>query len=405
MYTNMWKRLFWSALLGLSIYFLINQQPLTSVHTAEVIPSIQPKMEIPAELKLFANTYKKAIKAQFEEEQIPALAVCVMKDSLLLLKETWGVLDRDSLREANNQSIFRIASLSKGFAPILTGMLVEQGVLSWDDRVKQALPNFQLSDSAATQDLNLKHLLSHTTGLPRHTFSNLLNMEVPYEDILKQLPEVEVAHPVGTYYNYQNVAYCLIGDVIEAKTGETYDVQLNQLIFQKLGMTNASTGYESFINTKNSTRPHKRIAAGFVRKELENTFYDVIPAAGINASINDMEQWLYLLLGNRPDLIQSATLDTIFEPRIRISTRERHFRAWKPLDRADYAMGWRVLQRDGHTIVWHSGYVNGFRAEMAFERESGYGIILLSNATNQLVRNALPQFFDQVFKEEQKEKL
>lgn len=127
----MWKRLFWSALLGLSIYFLINQQPLTSVHTAEVIPSIQPKMETPAELKLFANTYKKAIKAQFEEEQIPALAVCVMKDSLLLLKETWGVLDRDSLREANNQSIFRIASLSKGFAPILTGMLVEQGVLSW----------------------------------------------------------------------------------------------------------------------------------------------------------------------------------------------------------------------------------------------------------------------------------
>jgi beta-lactamase class C len=401
----MWKRLFWSALLGLSIYFFINQQPITSVSTAELATPIQPKIELPAELKTFANNYKNAIQRQFKEEQIPALAVCIMKDSLLLLKETWGVLDVDSLNKANNESIFRIASLSKGFAPILTGMLVEQGVLSWDDRVKQSLPNFQLSDSAATQDLNLKHILSHTTGLPRHTYSNLLNMEVPYKDILKKLPEVEVAHPVGTYYNYQNVAYCLIGDVIEAKTGKTYDAQLNQLIFQKLGMTNASTGYEAFINTKNSTRPHKRIEAGFVRKKLENTFYDVSPAAGINASIDDMEQWLYLLLGNRPDLIQSATLDTIFEPRIRISTRERHFRAWRPLERADYAMGWRVLQRGGQTIVWHSGYVNGFRAEMAFERESGYGIVLLSNATNQLVRNALPQFFDQVLKEEKKEKL
>lgn len=401
----MWKRLFWSALLGLSIYFFINQQPITSVSTAELATPIQPKIEIPAELKIFVGTYKNTIQRQFKEEQIPALAVCIMKDSLLLLKETWGVLDVDSLNKANNESIFRIASLSKGFAPILTGMLVEQGILSWDDRVKQSLPNFQLSDSAATQDLNLKHILSHTTGLPRHTFSNLLNMEVPYKDILKQLPEVEVAHPVGTYYNYQNVAYCLIGDVIEAKTGESYDTQLNQLIFQKLGMTNASTGYESFINTENSTRPHKRIEAGFVRKKLENTFYDVSPAAGINASIDDMEQWLYLLLGNRSDLIQPATLDTIFKPRIRISTRERHFRAWRPLERADYAMGWRVLQRGGQTIVWHSGYVNGFRAEMAFEKESGYGVVLLSNAPNQLVRNALPQFFDQVLIQEKKEKL
>lgn len=77
----MWKRLFWSALLGLSIYFFINQQPITSVSTAELATPIKPKVEIPTELKTFADNYKNTIQKQFKEEQIPALAVCIMKDT------------------------------------------------------------------------------------------------------------------------------------------------------------------------------------------------------------------------------------------------------------------------------------------------------------------------------------
>ncbi|MCI5084081.1 MAG: beta-lactamase family protein [Saprospiraceae bacterium] len=353
---------------------------------------------VPAPLKAFAQQYESYIEQRLQQDSVPALAMAIVKDSFLLSQKCWGVQDINRGQAINDSTVFRIASLSKGFAPVLTGILVQEGQLDWDDRVKEFLPDFRLKDSTATQNLTLAHVLSHTTGLPRHTYSNLLNMEVPYEEIKQMLPNVAVAHPVGTYYNYQNVAYCLIGDVLQAKTGETYDELMRQRIFKPLNMTQADLGYPAFQQNNNKAYPHKRIANGYARKELENTFFDVSPAAGIHASITDMQKWLSLLLGNHPEIIQPATLDSIFEPRIRISTRERHFRAWRLLESAHYAMGWRVLQRNGKRIIWHSGYVNGYRAEIAFEPASGYGIVLLSSAANALVRDALPDFFDRLDK-------
>lgn len=286
-------------------------------------------------------------------------------------------------------SVFRTASLSKGFAPVLVGRLVEEGVLDWDDRVKDYLPWLELSDSTATEELRIRHLLSHTTGLPRHTYSNLLNMEVPLADILPMLKEVEVAHPVGTYYNYQNVVYSLIEPVLEKATGKTYADLLQTYLFDPTGMCHTSLGFEALINDPNVVYPHLNTATAPMARKPEDTFYSVAAAAGINASITDMATWTKLLLGQYPKLIQATTLDSIFTPQIWMSTRENALRGWRPLDKAHYAMGWRVLQVEGHEVVCHSGYVDKYRTELAFDREHQLGMVFLSNTPNGFASRAL----------------
>lgn len=105
-----------------------------------------------------------------------------------------------------------------------------------------------------------------------------------------------------------------------------------------------------------------------------------------------MGQWLLLLTGNRPDLISDSTLDEIFTPVSRIPNK-RFSRHWDGVNESFYAMGWRVLEHEDQTIVYHGGYVNGFRSEIAFDRERQIGISILVNSNSSYALEVIPEFF------------
>ena len=323
----------------------------------------------------------------------PGLAIAVVKGEEVVLEKTLGVLDVETQSAVRPNSVFRLASVSKGFAPVLTGILVQEGCLNWDDLVSSYLPEFALKDPTATRQLSLRHVLSHTTGLPRHTYSNLLNMSVPYQEIVPMLKEVDIAHPVGTWYNYQNVAYSLIGDVIEKATGLSYGEALAERIFRVLGMRDASTSYGAIADCRNTAMPHGPDANGYHRIALRDKFYTVGPAAGVNASLEDMEEWLRLLMGYRGDVIDSTYLQTLFQPHADVAPIEGVMRAWRPMDVSAYGLGWRLVEKEQKHYVFHGGFVNGYRSEIGFCQEQGLGIVLLSNGSSPFVGDALPYFF------------
>ena len=207
------------------------------------------------------------------------------------------------------------------------------------------------------------------------------------------LKEVEVAHPVGTWYNYQNVAYSLIGDVIEKATGLSYSEALAERIFRVLGMRDASTSHGAIAGCQNTAMPHGPDASGYHRINLKDKFYSVGPAAGINASLKDMEEWLRLLLGHREDVIEPGYLQPLFEPHAEVAPVEGVMRAWRPMDVSAYGLGWRLVEKEGKHYVFHGGFVNGYRSEIGFCREQGLGIVLLSNGSSSFVGDALPYFF------------
>lgn len=326
--------------------------------------------------------------SKFEREGSPGMAVAILKDGDVVFKRTYGVKRVKSSEKVDGHTAFRMASVSKTFAGVLTAILVNQGFLSWDDLVVQHLPEFKLKDSMTTQSLEVKHLLSHTTGLPRHAYSNLLNAGIPYREILNMLSEVTIFHSPGTTYNYQNVAFSVIGDVLQEVTGKKYSALLEEYIFLPLGMADASTDYETFTHSKNIAYPHQQRFGNFREKKISPNYFDVGPAAGVNASLDDMIKYLRLLTGFYPEVITKSELQTIFSPQVPVSKRDGVVVSWRPVSDAWYGLGWRGIKKQHRNIIYHGGYVNGYRSEIMTIPEEDLGMIILSNAPNSLISDA-----------------
>lgn len=355
----------------------------------------RPEVRPDPVLEPLLESFEDFVRYRLEEEGVPGAAIAIVKDSNLIYLNTFGLKENLGYDSIDIHTVFRLASVSKGFAPVLTGMLVEEGVLDWDDRVVDYLPDFQLRSARQTEALTLRHVLSHTTGLPRHTYSNLLDDGVPYPEIRERLQQVRLTHGAGEFYNYQNVAYSLIGDIVEAATGKSYQALLQEKIFAPLEMKDASASYEEMVYGDNFALPHRRRYSHYEPTDLSRTYYDVSPAAGVNASITDLSRWLRFLLGHRPDLLSEKTLAEVFRPHVDIPWKDKTLGNWRSLmDRAHYALGWRVLECGPDELIYHGGYVNSFRAEVALLPADGLGIAVLSNAPSRFISDCLPVFFE-----------
>lgn len=333
-------------------------------------------------------------ESNFESNGSPGMAVAILKEGEVVFKRTYGVTRVKSKIQVDGHTAFRMASISKTFAGVLTEILVEKGYLDWEDRVITHVPDFKLKDSITTNSLKVKHLLSHTTGLPRHAYSNLLNAGIPYREILNMLSEVTIFHPPGDTYNYQNVAFSIIGDVLQSVTGKPYGDLLKEYIFLPLGMADASTDYETFIRSNNIAYPHQRRYGSFREGKVSANYFDVGPAAGVNASLDDMIKYLRLLTGYHPEIITKSGLLKIFSPQVSVSQREGVVVSWRPVSKAWYGLGWRGIQKEGQLIIYHGGYVNGYRSEIMTIPEEDLGLVILSNAPNSLISDAGVVFLD-----------
>lgn len=351
---------------------------------------------IPPYLQEFTDEYARYFETSMKLSNAPGAALVIVKDSQILLIKGFGprvVGQQDSI-DAN--TVFRIGSLSKGFAGVLTGMMVQEHIFDWDDLVQNYYPEFNLRDRKQGSRIRLWHLLSHTSGLPYHAFTNLIEKDFSIPRIVTEyFPKAPVCGKEGVFYAYQNAALCVIQEVMMRKTGKTYQQQLAEQIFVPAGMQSASCNYESICREKNKTLPHVQTGWGTWRSdEISPLYYHAAAAGGVNASISDMGAWLKLLLGNRPDLVADTTLDRVFRPVVKTDKERRIFAHWLPRDAASYSMGWRVLQDGAETILYHGGYVNGYKSEIAFNRRDHIGICVLFNAATDLSNACIPAFFE-----------
>jgi beta-lactamase class C len=326
---------------------------------------------------------------------IAGLAAAVVKDDQVLLERGIGYANWSTREPVTGDTVFRLASLSKAFAATLAGLLVESGRLHWDTRIGDLLPAFALNDVAGAQKLTVRDILSHRVGLPHNTYDNLLEQHEPYELLVDRLKDVPLACPVGDCYGYQNVAFSLIGDVTYAVTGDFYYHQVEKRIFHPLGMATATYGREALEASKSWARPHRRARGGWAPFTPNEAYYRVAPAAGVNASIRDMEQWLIAQMGGRPSVLSPQLLDTLHAPLVE-TQREKRSAPWRRgrLNDAQYALGWRIYDYAGTTLVFHGGAVQGYRAVIAFLPKYRFGAVMLWNSESHLPTGLMPMLID-----------
>jgi beta-lactamase class C len=361
--------------------------PAKAEERIEIVKLNDPRWD-----ELLTN-YEDFIQQSIDNRLAPGAAVVIVKDSSIVYMKGFGYRHAGTKEPVDANTIFRLGSVSKCFASVLSGMLVQENIFRWDDPVINYVPHFALKTKEQTQGISLRHILSHTTGLPYHAFTNLVEEGNSLDTMVYHLRELDLLGKPGQLYSYQNVAYSVIGQVIQAATGKTYEAMMQEKIFAPLHMTRASLNFDAIKTEKNMAMPHRHSASGWAATKLSSTYYNVGPAGGINASISDMGLFLTSLTRDNHPLLDSTTQDQIFHPFVRASAKNRHFYSWKRPTSAYYGMGWRIINFKDDVVYYHGGYVNGFRSEIAIHPKDNIAICVLVNSTGPLADQSIPEFF------------
>ena len=384
---------------------------------AAVIPSPQPSLapaaaatssaqntapvvvkNIPLPMAAAREAYIAEFKAYVETKlvpRVPGLAVAVIADGKVKVLQAYGVKKIGGADAINTDTAFRLASVSKTIAGTAAGVLVNDGLINWDTPITSVLPNVEFSNPRYGNQLTLRNIMSQSTGLPTHSGDNYIEEGLPFDEVVGKLKAVNFVCPPGKCYSYQNVTLSLLGSIVLKKTGKTYEQYVKEKLFAPLGMRSASVGLEGLLATKNYALPHEVNGRGqWYTKEITQNYYRLNPAAGGNASITDMAQWVLAQMGHNPDVLSPLTLQAIHAKVTKNTAAQSHYGARDGVTDTHYGMGWRTFDyRGDKNFLHHGGYVFGSRSEMVFNPELQIGMVILSNS-NRLPGEVIFKFLD-----------
>ena len=354
------------------------------------ITNVNHAKEIQEVLTKFDSLYNSHIE---QSGAIGGAVVITYKGQIAMIK-CFGVKKAGENSPVDENTIFRLASVSKAVSGVLAGILTENKTITLDDKVIDCLPDFRLKLPESTNSITIRHLLSHTTGLIPHAFDIMVEDKVPLNKIMPHLNEVEIVSPPGLFYAYQNVMFSLFDPIIAAKTKKSFQTVLHENIFEPFGMKNASSDFESFQNNENKAFPHVKNNKGFATVPLNDRYYVTVPAAGINASISDMGQFLIAISGKDDDLFSRNARELVFAPQVETALKRSYYLNWDKIDSKHYAIGWRIINYKDRKIAHHGGYVSGYQAEIAICEAEEVGIAILTNSPNSFFSEGIPTFFN-----------
>jgi len=348
-----------------------------------------------------AEAFERDFHAELSARGVPGAAFAAVRGGQLLRLGLHGHVDQAGSRPIDSRTKFRVASLSKGFSGVLAATLAAEARFALDQPVEQHVPGLRLADGPSGRhhgrSLTIEDVLGQRSGFVRNAYDNLLEAGLSREEILPRFSTLTPLCAPGSCYSYQNNVFSLIEDVVASTVGKPYEQVVRDRLFEPLGMHGASTGYAAFSRATNRAEPHLKTRTGWAGVRPRTTYYQVPSAAGINAGIVDMAQWAVAMLGHRPEVIAPAVIDEVARPRIRTRNELRN-RHWRDIIQdAHYGLGWRIYDLGRHRLLLHGGWVAGYRAEIAINRELDLGLVLLANAETRAVGALNRQFWDRMF--------
>lgn len=340
---------------------------------------------------------------------IVGAGVSIVQDDSIIISNGFGKRNVNLNDKVDGETVFRLGSLSKGFAGVLAANLKNDGYLNWRDRVIDYLPQFKLGDASNTSEITLANIMSHTSGTPYHSFTNLVEANLPLETIAERFKEVAPISKPGAMYSYQNAIFALCGEIMKKATGDEISTSLQNRFFTPLGMCSTSMDHKTLNKTINVALPHSKWRSGYKTLQLTNKYYNAIAAGGINANAHDMGRWMRFLLGHNPEIMKKEALEEAFTPFIEISGSHKYYHKWPGHQKSYYGFGWRIhkfIEEDStveKTIWHHGGSVNNYRNEIAMYPETDLGICVLLNSNSKISKTVIPDLYEivrDVYKDE-----
>ncbi len=344
------------------------------------------------------DTFDHAFERTLERYQLPGLAVGVIEGGEVVYMRTAGELRAGQGEPVDADSLFKIASTTKAITTAVLARLVDQGKLRWDDPVTKYLPTFRMYDPWVTQNMQVRDLLIHNSGL-RPFAGDLMLWPEPNrfqrEDIIAGLAHLKPTHGFRAGYTYDNLLYVVAGAVAERAGGMPYAELIKAHVFVPLGMDRCQVGAWSRDAVGNLAQPHVREHdANVVVRPDPPSIPDtpLMAAGGVRCSLKDMLTWMraWLVPEAHPSWLSAAQRREVWTLQQPMPISQS-MRDWDNTRLSGYGYGWRLTDVDGQWKVAHTGTLLGMYTSLVLLPDQRNGFILMINCECDDARTALTQ--------------
>lgn len=329
-----------------------------------------------------------------KEWKIPGMALAIVKDGKTIYSAGFGVREMGRDEVVDNQTLFQIGSISKSFTAAVMASLVAEGRVGWEDTVKNILPDFRLYDGWVEQNLQVKDIMTHHTGLQGQLGTYIPNMGYEREDIYRMLALLKPKYSFRGAYEYNNITFLIASKIIEKLTGKSWEENVRERIFIPLGMESSHLTGEEFAAVENAATPHQFYYTK--GRELgENDWVDSIavsplhgenqalhwltvigPAGSISSTVEDMAKYTLFHLNNGmvngKEIIPKKEMQYLHKGQTIVSQDTAKTTL--------YSHCWFVEQNNRYRLYFHTGTTWGFTAINAFVPELDLGFVVLVNS-------------------------
>ena len=334
-----------------------------------------------------------------ESHDVPGAALGIMRwrpdGSDDQVEASYGVLSKATGVEATTDSLFQIGSITKVFTTTLVMQLVEQGRLDLDAPVRDVLPELHLKDPGAAEQVTVRHLLTHTSGIDGDLFTDTGRGDDCLERFVAGLREAAQTHPLGATWSYCNTGFVIAGRVLEKLAGTVWDTALRQQLLDPLGLERTVTLPEDALLFRTAVGHVSQGGGSPQPARVWTLGRSSGPAGLVTASVGDVLAFarMHLAGGRAKDatrVLGEAAVAEMQQPQAALPYRARGADSW--------GLGWMRLDWDGHFVLGHDGSTIGQAAFLRLLPDRGLAVALLTNGghTDDLYEDLFREIFDEL---------
>ncbi|MDN3205322.1 serine hydrolase [Algoriphagus sediminis] len=316
------------------------------------------------------------------ELKTPGFAVAIVQKDQIVYAKGFGFKDVENQVPVTENTLFAIGSSSKAFTSAVLGVLRKEEKIDFDERPGKYIPELRFAEPWMNEQIIVKDLMAHRTGLPRHDFSWFM---FPSESKTELIKRIEFQMPftgLRQQWYYNNWMFFLQGEIGARLTGKSWEQNVKELFFDKLDMTRSNFRIPDMEKDGDKSFGY---SVGLEGKTTKMDYYNIAamgPAGAINSSVSEMSNWLITWInGGKFKGEQIIPEDYVKEA----MSAQMVVAAGTPSEEhpdvqfSNYGYGWFLASYRGHYRVEHGGNIDGFSASASFFPTDSLGIMILTN--------------------------
>ena len=312
----------------------------------------------------------------------PGVGVGIVVGDKLVFAKGYGYRDYEKKLPFTSKTMQPIASNSKLFTAVAAGMLVEEGKLTWDKPVRESVPEIRFYNDELNNNVTLRDMLSHRTGVTRH---DLIWFKSPFtrQELFDKLKYLEPQEPMRETFLYNNLMFAAVGQIIEMKSGKKWEDFVRERIFTPLDMSTTCYTIADMLKQPDYGAPFREKRDSFELYKIP--YYEdtegVAPAGAIISNIDELSRWLIALMNEGKyggkQVLPATVLKAAMQPAIALPNAAGEALGYWEVLNAAYGMGRQTASYRGKLLTFHGGDLPGFHSQISFMPNDKIGVIVL----------------------------